>query len=93
MFEKTGSTKHITEMAKLITVCKYILVLQKLKCWVFILFVISKDFFEEINNSEKINVEISGGPIRLDDTAPRPAQILRSPADQRNLWEQFTLDS
>ena len=93
MFEQTVQTKHNTEMAKLITVCKYILVLQKLKCCVFFLFVISKDFFEEIDNSEKINVKISGGLIRLDDTAPRPAQILRSPADQRNLWEKFTLDS
>lgn len=90
MFEQT---KHITEMAKLITVCKYILVLQKLKCWVYILCVISKDFFEEIDNSEKINVEISGGLIRLDVNAPQLAQILRSPADQRNLWEKFTLDS
>ena len=62
------------------------LALQKLK-WCVILVVISKDQFEERDEFEKINMEISGGVIWLDETRSWFAQILVSPADQRNLRE------
>lgn len=70
-----------------ITVCKYILAFQKRK-WCVVRCVMSKNRFEKRDNSEKINMEISGGLIWLDETSTRPTQILGSPADQCNLWKK-----
>ena len=64
------------------------LAVQKLKWCVLILVVISKDSFEERDNSEKINMEISGGVIWLDETWTWFAQILVSPADQCDLQKE-----
>lgn len=63
------------------------LALQKLKWYIVILEVISKDRFQKRDNSEKINMEISGVLLWLDETACL-AQILGSPADQCNLWKK-----
>lgn len=60
---------------------------QKFKWCVFVLCVISEDAFQKGDDSEKIEMEISGILLGLEKTA-RPAQVLASPADQRHLWTE-----
>lgn len=67
------------------------LALQKLKRRVIVI-VVSKDQFEKRDNFEKINMEISGGVIWLDETWSCFAQILVSPADQCDLWKEYFLN-
>ena len=65
------------------------LALQKLKRCVLILVVVSKDRFQKRDNFEKIDMEISGGVIWLDETWTLFAQILVSPADQCDLRKEY----
>lgn len=67
-----------------------VLVFQKNKWCIVVLCIVRQDIFQKICDSEKINMEVSGFVVRLNEAAP-VAQLPGSPADHSNLEEDREL--